>query len=287
LSAQDASTGCDVIARLDVQGPHLSNFDFVVCIKSSREINEVMSHLVLSHLIPGRRILFAAFSDKQDASGQLIMRLLEQVDPQCIRTFFFLDCADLPIGGKVTHLSKGDLVNIHRGWHLVRKDTAKRSNFKAQPAPSLPRGPAVCNLEDLLDFCTLLWSWNMQRTLPEIFLEIQDEQQICDAELAKLGPTRTTSMDQRHFLLTIHARFKALVDEGFEGRYKSEYFQTGERRRLRNMVRLLSNDFAIAMPEHGHAPYYGFDASVQGISSILFRRSTNKPSDVHHSEYLH
>jgi hypothetical protein len=62
----------------------------------------------------------------------------------------------------------------------------------------------------------------MQRTLPEILLEIQNEQQICDAELAELSPIRDTSMDQRQFLLTVHAKVKALVDEGLEGRYESQ-----------------------------------------------------------------
>lgn len=252
LSSQKPNEGCSVIARLDVQGPHLFNFDFVYLPTAVNSNNKVLSHLVSSQLTPRRRTLLAVFSDKQDSSSEGVMSLLQQVDPLCKRTIFLLDCASLPIGAKVTHLRKHDLVNINRGWHLVQKHDTRRLLFESQPAPYLPGGPAVCELKDMIDSCNHLWSLNMQRMLPDMLVEIQTEQQICDAELARLGPTRKTSMDQQNFLLMVHAKFKALVDEGVEGRYKSDYFQVGEHRRLRNIMRKLSNGFAVAMQDHGH-----------------------------------
>jgi hypothetical protein len=49
------------MVRLNVQGPHLLKFD-VADLPAPLDANdEVMSHLVLSHLIPGRRIFVCSF----------------------------------------------------------------------------------------------------------------------------------------------------------------------------------------------------------------------------------
>jgi hypothetical protein len=100
---------------------------------------------------------------------------------------------------------------------------------------------------------------HIQRSLPELIADIQRAISTREQELAKLGPSRSTLLQQRGFLLNISSAFDNIVQQAVNGMYRDEFFgslnanntPTDNNKLLRAAIRQLNDFFVEAMNIRG------------------------------------
>ena len=270
LHTEKPSKACRLTVQLDFEGPKLPNFDFIDLPAAFNREDESVLQLLSSQISQERTTIIAAFSDRADLTGQIIMDMLAEIDPRHDRTLYVTDGARSHLGPHVTLVRRSELLKVQGGWRIISNPQARGWRTGSYTmVQALPIAVNVWDLEDLTVSCNHFWAWKMQMALPDLLLDIQNEQENCETEMARLGTIRKTSEDQRRFLVRVQANFKSLVDEGVEGQYRNNYFEGDENRRLRSVMRKLSNDFALAMHDHRHT-HHIVDLMPLRMKSLTF-----------------
>jgi GTP-binding protein EngB required for normal cell division len=269
------------ILRLELSGPnqpHLTLVDlpglFQAGSRSQSDADsERVKSLVLSYMKNPRSIILAVVSAKNDFNNQSITKYSRQIDPKGERTLGLITKPDTLDEGSDSErfyfeLAQNKDVKFRLGWHVLRN-----RDFTSKDSTAEERDKA-----EALFFETGIWkSLSTEQTgvhslkprlskilrdhivaqLPDVLAQIKREIQECTEKLDTLGASRSTTQEQRRYLLQVSQSFSTLIRAAVDGQYSDPFFgdastNEGYQRRLRAVLQNTLTNFAADMRKNGH-----------------------------------
>lgn len=273
---------CDDVLRLEITGPdlpHLTLVDLPGLIADAKDPKdiELVENMVREYMKNPRSIILAIVSAQSDKQVQKVLRLAREYDPHGDRTVGVITKPDMlkKYRGSVAERNYVDMAKnqdpvskLRLGWHVVRnadwdekqehskynRDEGEREIFSQKPWNQLSRWQL--GIVSLRDELTKHLFNQICSELPRVVKDIEQEEAECAKELEDLGESRSTSKDQRKYLLGISDRFEKLVGAGLDGHWTFDPIFNAESMRLRAQIRNLNDAFDQTMRLKGHAFEY-------------------------------
>jgi hypothetical protein len=275
-------TICDDVLRLEITGPdlpHLTLVDLPGLIADAKDPKdiELVEQMVRDYMKNPRSIILAIVSAQSDKQVQKVLRLAREYDPHGDRTVGIITKPDMlkKYRGSVAERNYVDMAKnqdpvskLRLGWHVVRnadwdekqehskynRDESERALFLQEPWNQLSRWQL--GIPSLRNELTKHLFNQICSELPRVVKDIEQEEAACAKELKDLGEPRSTSKDQRKYLLGISDRFEKMVDAGLAGHWTYDPIFHAESMRLRAQIRNLNDAFDQTMKIKGHAFEY-------------------------------
>jgi hypothetical protein len=262
------------ILRLEVRGPsmpQLTIVDLPGLIHSenkyqSGEDIELVAELVGHYMAQERSIILAVVSGKNDYANQIVLTKARKVDPEGQRTLGIITKPDTLYPGSASessflNLARNQDVRFSLGWHVVRnqdtnhivegdRDQIEMSFFET----TRWRGVAEPNrgISALRHRLSEVLFEQITKELPamisEILMSIKDTQ----AELTRMGRSRSNDLEKRLFLMELAQTFSSCSHAACEALYDHPFFADRgtadtQPRRLRSIVQNANIAFAERM----------------------------------------
>ncbi|KAM3560906.1 hypothetical protein ARSEF4850_003459 [Beauveria asiatica] len=268
------------ILRIEISGPdrpHFTIVDLPGLIHSENKYQSasdisLIQHLVTRYMKQKRSIILAVVSAKNDYVNQIVLKLARTADPDGMRTLGVITKPDtLNVGSESERsflsLARNQEVTFRLGWHVLRnRDTerelwtlderdAEESNFLSSGAwTSL--APECRGSTSLRARLSTVLVRQISRELPNLIREIEDLSIQCQESLDKLGMARTTSGEQKEYLIKISQSYQELIQNATAGTYTDPHFREsvtsdGHVNRLRTVIQSRNREFAKNMTERG------------------------------------
>ncbi|KAK4142578.1 P-loop containing nucleoside triphosphate hydrolase protein [Dichotomopilus funicola] len=269
------------ILRIEATGPnrpHLTIVDLPGLIHTETknqtgEDVQLIQDVVKSYMKEARCIILAVVSAKNDFANQVVLKLARTVDPTGARTLGVITKPDtlVPGGASETQyvsLARNQEVEFHHGWHVLKnldsekgiadlsiRDAEETEFFNHGAWKSLP--VSSLGIDRLRTRLSRVLLGQIATELPSLMEEIDQKFKSCREQLDKLGIPRTTTDEQRMYLVQLSQSFQALVKAAVGGNYDSSFFcdaktDRGYQQRIRAVVQNLNEDFASQMSLNGH-----------------------------------
>lgn len=261
------------VLRLEISGPkqpHLTIVDLPGLIHSENKLQtatdiQVVQSMVYEYMINRRSIVLAIVSAKNDYANQIVLKLAREVDPQGRRTMGLITKPDTLSAGSE---SESAFVNLARnmdiafrlGWHVLKNRSYETRQLSAEARDNdegqfLNQGAwkglarDTVGIHALREKLSKILFDQIRGELPMLIEDIEGRINDCHGTLARLGPTRHGSDQQRLFLLQISQEFQAISKAALNGSYEHSFFGEprsvdGYTKRLRAVVQSLSVEFA-------------------------------------------
>ena len=234
---------------------------------------ELISSLVHSYMKNPRSIILAVVSAKNDYANQIILKRAKEVDREGLRTLGLITKPDtLPSGSDseadFINLASNDNIQFRLGWHIVKnRDYESRHSLDEERNRSEVQFFSEGNWRDLPREMVGIGSLNVRlskilleqikRYIPSLIKDIQLGIDECKMKLTKLGSGRSTTEEQRQYLIGLSEQFQRLCKPAIDGNYDDEFFGDPSsdeeyRKRLRAVVQNLNRDFSHIMHVRGH-----------------------------------
>ncbi|KFY08176.1 hypothetical protein V492_06463 [Pseudogymnoascus sp. VKM F-4246] len=212
--------------------------------KQTPEDVKVVTELVSDYLKSPRSIILAIVSAKYDINVQVILNRAREVDPLGNRTMGIITKPDTLVKGSESEnafikLARNERVKFRLGWHVVKNlDSAhkeslkssletrnaeertyfKDSTFKSLPSHSLGIDSLRAQLSKVL--------FNQIRLeLPRLVNDIEQRIIVARAAKDRLGPSRTSTDEQRAFLIQLSQTFQTICQAAIRGDYDNDFFR--------------------------------------------------------------
>ncbi|EJP60730.1 Dynamin family protein [Beauveria bassiana ARSEF 2860] len=268
------------ILRIEIRGPdrpHLTIVDLPGLIHSENKYQfasgiSLIQRLVTRYMKQKRSIILAVVSAKNVYANQIVLKLARTADPDGMRTLGVITKPDtLNVGSESERsflsLTRNQEVAFRLGWHVLRnRDTerelwtlderdAEESNFLSSGAwTSL--APECRGSTSLRVRLSTVLVRQISRELPNLIREIEDLSIQCQESLEKLGMARTTSGEQKEYLIKISQSYQELIQNATAGTYTNPHFREsvtsdGYENRLRAVIQNRNRVFAKNMTERG------------------------------------
>ncbi|OOQ83643.1 dynamin family protein [Penicillium brasilianum] len=282
LSSTDVS---DDVLKVEISGPDRPELTLVdlpgLYYSTSDDQGEsgiqTAQILTENYMKNSRTIILAVISARYDYHIQKVLNLAQKFDPKYERVLGIVTQPDRPEAGSddeeyYLKLIWNDKVKLQLGWHVLRnrsfetmnvsddaRDLQEKRFFETGHWASLPRRQV--GIENLRHRLSTILLAHIRRNIPGLILDIQEKIVSNEQELAKLGTSRTSTQEQRRFLVKISSKFTRITNQAVNGSYNDEFLKGYERgfasskelpfRRLRAVVRELNECFAHAMNTRG------------------------------------
>ncbi|KAK3719099.1 hypothetical protein LTR37_004663 [Vermiconidia calcicola] len=227
----------------------------------------LVRRLVNSYMTQESSIILAVVAADNRIANQVVMELAKEVDPSGQRTLGIItkpDKVDAGSASEAKGIECAQNLNIHLGlgWHVLKnRDSSQSSayNWKHLDARDL----GANNLRQKL---SLVLFGAIQKNLPSLVRDIKDRVTTCETNLARLGESKETEIEQRLELSTISFRLHNLIEAAVQGVYRDPFFDLAgspmaRERRLRSRIREVLDDFANHMRNKGQR-YDFLDSSM-------------------------
>ena len=287
-SAKEAMGLCDSkvfstdILRVELCGPtqpHLTLVDLPGIFRAGNRDQSVGDAATVRKMVCGymdrpRSIVLAVVSAKSDFALQEVTEMTRELDPKGERTLGLITKPDtLDVGSDSEmfyfNLAQNKDVVFRLGWHVLMnrsyatKDacSAKRDEdektffdtriWNAMDHRSLGAGSLVPRLSNVLKDQILA-------QLPSLIRDVEVGLQDGKERLERLGTPRTTSEDQRRYLLRVAQDFTTLIKSAVDGVYNHPFFGSaktpeGYRKRLRAVIQSTLTQFREEMFRKGES----------------------------------
>lgn len=271
------------VLRVEVAGPgkpKLTIVDLPGLIHSankeqSENDKDLITELVESYVSNARSIVLAVVSAKNDIANQIILSTTRKHDPDGQRTLGLITKPDLLKGGSQSEaqfieLANNANINLRLGWHVVKnrdyddrdssaddRDKAEQMFFEKGKWSQLPRD--IVGVKTLRERLSRVLLVQVKKHLPTLVDDVRQKLAQCQAEMDKLGTSRSTVDEQRGYLLTASQSFQTVCRAALDGAYDGTFFrkingakQASPSKRLRSIVQNLNQAFANDMRNTGH-----------------------------------
>ncbi len=261
------------VLRLEISGPkqpHLTIVDLPGLIHSENKLQtatdiQVVQSMVYEYMINRRSIVLAIVSAKNDYANQIVLKLAREVDPQGRRTMGLITKPDtLSVGSEsesaFVNLARNMDITFRLGWHVLKNRSYETRQLSADARDNdegqfLNQGAwkglarDTVGIHALREKLSKILFDQIRGELPMLIEDIEGRINDCHGTLARLGPTRHGSDQQRLFLLQISQEFQAISKAALNGSYEHSFFGEprsvdGYTKRLRAVVQSLSVEFA-------------------------------------------
>ncbi|KAF7558900.1 hypothetical protein G7046_g5252 [Stylonectria norvegica] len=268
------------LLRVEISGPerpHLTIVDLPGLIhsetkqQSASEV-ELVQEVVQGYMTEPRSIILAVVSAKNDYANQVVLKLAKKADPKGNRTLGVITKPDTLLPGSGSEqgyiaLANNEDVEFRLGWHVVKnldseagkhtldqRDEVEADFFSRGAWASLQS--SHLGIQSLRVKLSILLPRQILNELPNFMAEINVKLTACEEKLAKLGPPRSTLVQQRSYLLDISLSVQTLVKDAVDGTYSDLFFgdamkTLGFEKRIRAVIQTLNCDFAEQLSRHG------------------------------------
>ncbi|KAK6435688.1 hypothetical protein LTR95_008123 [Oleoguttula sp. CCFEE 5521] len=295
------------ILRIELSGPdqpHLTLVDLPGLIhaeskhQSTQDV-ELVASLVRSYIANPRSIVLAVVSAKNDYANRIVTKLAREVDPKGLRTLGIITKPDtLHVGSEseaaYLDMARNENVQFRLGWHVLRnrdfdtkhssreeRDEAEKTFFSNGVWKTLPLHDL--GVESLRPRLSKVLKEQIISELPQLIKDIELGLTDCRNVLQHLGDPRTTTSEQRLYLIRISEAFSSLLNAASDGVYDHDFFgdartDSGFKKRLRAVVQSLLLEFAQVMRTDGHFEEISSDAehSIDGHTATAVPASSRR-----------
>lgn len=287
LSSADAPNSgfSDDVLKVEISGPEQPDLTLVDLpglyyshsTEQSEEGRLMVQGMTEKYMKSFRSIILAVISARADYHIQRVLNIAHRFDPKYERVLGIVTQPDILEAGSdeeenYLQFIKNEKVKLQLGWHVLRnrsfetrnisddeRDAQEMEFFEKGRWMSLSRDQAgIDSLRHRLSSILLI---HVRRNLPGLIADIEERISRNEQTLAKMGKSRATLQEQRHFLINISSRFARITNQALNGSYVDDFFGgfkdqstgTGEFafRRLRAVIRELNEHFAEAMDLRG------------------------------------
>lgn len=294
------------VLELEISGPklpHLTLVDLPGLIhhpnkEQTQDDVDIPKELVKKYMSQPRAIVLAIVTAKNDTSNQVVLKMAKEADAHGVRTMGIItkpDCLirDSPNEAAFFALASNKETSFKLGWHVLRngdfnerknpdynRDKAEKEFFASgiwKNLPSSKRG-----VDALRTSLSHVLYEQIQKELPSLVTEIEQELADCKTVLDRLGSPRDTPGSRRSYLTAMADRFRDLVRAGSDGIYQDPFFridnsdlQPGQNdelvQRLRANLRREEQKFVDRMHKEGHT--YNIILGPPGAPVSAFSKS--------------
>lgn len=264
------------ILRLEVRGPQMPQLTIVDLpglihsenrYQSAEDIG-LVTELVEHYMAQERSIILAVVSAKNDYANQIVLTKARKVDPDGQRTLGIITKPDTLSPGSsgessFLSLAKNRDVRFALGWHVVRnqdsnqashgdRDQAEASFFETTHWSQL--GVSHRGISALRHRLSEVLFQQIAKELPAMIREILDSIEVTEAELIRMGRSRTSDFQKQLFVMELAQKYGSRAHAACEGLYDDPFLAEnsgGEKqsRRLRAIIQNANIVFAKKMQE--------------------------------------
>ncbi|KAJ5992682.1 Dynamin GTPase [Penicillium sp. IBT 35674x] len=295
LSSADAPNSgfSDDVLKVEISGPQQPDLTLVDLpglyyshsTEQSEEGRLVVQEMTEKYIKSSRSIILAVISARADYHIQRVLNIAHRFDPKYERVLGIVTQPDILEAGSdeeenYLQFIKNEKVKLQLGWHVLRNRSFETRNISdderdAQEMEFLKMDDGCPSPG--IDSILLI---HVRRNLPGLIADIEERISQNEQALAKMGKSRATLQEQRHFLINISSRFARITNQALNGSYVEDFFGgfkdqstgTGEFafRRLRAVIRELNEHFAEAMDIRGSR------GIIQGFGERLTTRDVEQ-----------
>lgn len=237
----------------------------------------IVQGLTEKYMKSSRSIILAVISARADYHLQSVLNMAQHFDPKYERALGIVTQPDILEAGSdeeenYLQFIKNEKVKLQLGWHVLRNRSFETRNISdderdAQETEFFEKGRWMSlsrdrvGIESLRRRLSSILLIHVRRNLPGLVADIQERISQNEQALTKMGKSRATLQEQRHFLINISSKFARITNQALNGSYVEDFFGgfedqstgTGEFafRRLRAVIRELNEHFAEAMDVRG------------------------------------
>ncbi|PGH27113.1 hypothetical protein AJ80_01069 [Polytolypa hystricis UAMH7299] len=289
--SQDGRYSQDVL-QLEISGPTLPNLsvvDLPGLIKApgdnqTLEDVGVARKITESYMNNPQNIMLAVASAEHPLSQQVVLHMIKSCSP---RTMGIITKPDaLRPGSSIEETFYARVKNqdtpLRLGWHVLRNaDSYQRSSrdferddmehlFFSTTLPWKMLSSTAMGIDSLRNRLNKILLGQIESHLATLSSDIRKELEMSRTLLSKLGPSRTSTGEQRVYLTGVAEKFQLLSRSAVLGEYNNDFFRYHPQtslRRLRSVVRNWAEEFAEDMEVRGHS-YHIYDDSTSGTPNV-------------------
>jgi GTP-binding protein EngB required for normal cell division len=278
------------VLRIEIAGPDvfpltlvdLPGFFHAGTSTQSTEGKQIVDQLVESYMKQKNSIILAVVSANQQLAGQKVLAEAKRHDPTRERTVGVITKPDVPRPGSTDQRNAVQLAKneesahvLTLGWHVLRNRSEEEETIEADErdanetlffetgawAHISPANRGAGNLRKKLSRVLLE---HIQRSLPELIVEIETSLRTRQAKLEQLGKPRSSPAQLRSYLIDISETFQRLARDAVDGRYGDAFFGNiyEDERKLRARLRNLNRAFDVILRTKGADREIEWDADI-------------------------
>lgn len=203
------------------------------------EDKEIVDQLIWSYMSQEKSIILAVVATNNNLANQRVLQEAKKHDPERKRTIGVLTKPDLAGAGsanerKYLDLAKGreSMHNLALGWYVLRnsseqerasgaedRDAVEKQFFATGPWSTI--SPANRGVESLRKRLSKVLLDHIKASLPGLIQDIRANLRDRQDELDRLGKARSSTEEQRSYLLGIAHEYQRLTHDAIEGRYSN------------------------------------------------------------------
>lgn len=290
------------VLRVELCGPsqpHLTMVDLPGLFRAGNRDQSVhdaqtVRNLVLEYVKRPRSIILAVVSAKSDFALQEITQMARELDPEGVRTLGLItkpDALDVGSDSEASYvkLAQNTDVVFRLGWHVL-----KNRDFKMRDASSAERDeaearffasgiwttldPSHLGVKSLKPRLSNVLKDQILQQLPDLLNDVESEITSCTSILDRLGTPRSTTVEQRKYLLQVSRDFTFLMKAAVDGEYNHPFFgsaksEEGYKKRLRARVQNILAEFEEVM-------------RLRGKQKVIVETSSAGSREVTRSSYI-
>ncbi|OCL01429.1 hypothetical protein AOQ84DRAFT_306727 [Glonium stellatum] len=266
----------------------------------SKEDVRLIRSLVEEYISNERTIILAVVSAKNDYANQIILDHCRRIDDKGSRTLGIITKPDFLRPGSDNEKDWIDLaqnrdIYFELGWHMLKnradgelgmtfqeRNASERMFFNEGRYRDLPRD--MLGIEMLRTRLSQLLNNHLKKELPHLKKELDAKLKETVYEIERLGGKRTTTTEQRMFLMSMSMTVNDILKSAVKGHYENSFFGSVKMdaavdsseniRRFRAVIQHLNLRFAKQMGLYGHK------YAIPGPDSESEEESSDKDPDI-------
>ncbi|KAL2173145.1 P-loop containing nucleoside triphosphate hydrolase protein [Thermothelomyces heterothallicus CBS 202.75] len=203
------------------------------------EGKQIVDQLIESYMSQDKSIILAVVATNNQLANQKVLQEAKKHDPERKRTIGVITKPDLAGSGsanerKYLDLAKGreNMHNLALGWYVLRnsseqerasgtedRDAVEERFFATGPWSSI--SPANRGVESLRKRLSKVLLDHIRASLPGLIQDIRTNLRTRQEELDRLGKARSSTEEQRSYLLGVAHEYQRLAHDAIEGRYSN------------------------------------------------------------------
>ncbi|CAI4214452.1 unnamed protein product [Parascedosporium putredinis] len=196
--------------------------------------------MVRSYMERPNAIILAVVSAEHSFAQQEVIKLAKDIDPTGERTLGVITKLDMLIRGSeeeasYLRLAQNTTNTLRLGWHVLHnesetpRDTRLKGHDKPKPSffeigtwAALDR--RIVGAEALRYRISRVLREHALRRVPPLLKQLRSTAKIYQEELSRLGMPRTSTAEQRQYLLKVSRGFSSLISASLDGFYRDPFF---------------------------------------------------------------
>lgn len=240
----------------------------------------VVDRLAEKYMSQDSSIILAVISAQNGLAAQQVLRVAKKHDPGCDRILGIItkpDKVDAESDNEQTYLrlalNEETAHKLKLGWHVLRnraqketdstdaeRDEKEKSFFQSGVWSAI--SPEDRGIEMLREKLSQVLLGHIQRKLPGLIANIEENIKTREMRLKSLGDQRATPGDMKKYLFNISSRFQRVARDAIHGIYADEFFgglypdmgtayEDRRVKKLRALVRDLNRAFHLILTTKG------------------------------------